>query len=1381
MKFYRAYFLLFVLGLGFFQTPSIAASKTWLVDGPGRLAVIADSIFNTAPGTNHHIRFKTYVNVGAFKLDRLSDSLVFERDSESAEVIEFTETLFSFQKISGPVVFKNLAFKLMNPTSIFIQGANSGSENQDLTIDGCQIFGDTQNSFFIGWYSKGTGKIEIKRSFINALNGTLKPAFDLKANIINITNNYMNINGVLNSVTISSLNLQYNSFNRMQFSLDGGNTSTLIVLHNIFGFPPTISNLTGIGSNYLFDLSKFSSNNIAENSRFGSWVGWDAQKSSAFSDPGNDTISPFGTSTSLWNFKKDGETVRGYLNPAGSFPSYNVYPNDTSIAIKVFPPSDSNSIQFRFPPAQIPRLFTGSFFKKPYSPRLDSARSFWIADTTLQISGPFAISALQPLFGKSSGKPVLFNSADSIFKKDSVGQNGSLTFINSNPAAKKFILAFDGQNTFKGKTILVNAPSGDPTLEFSAISRSGRTFFSDPIIDTAKIFAANKKQRIIYRGNKTIGFRDSTNAEMLPLDRVDAIKFSLNKLNGDTIYDPNSLAWLLPDNSIKNMEIKSGKYTGLLNFDSISQAILIEKLKIGEGKDSLVFGDVTIRTNSTYGHQLIVHDSPISISDTTFPFMGNFSKGYSFSWPGRKIDDSLSIDWATDTISGHAPQILYQVRTQIDSTAMPPKILYFADSIPNQILLGNSISATLSLLDSNRTYFIANRYPIAVGITDSVDRTKDGIPTIFKNLQSSKPGDISVENSISTLGLPSVRTRLLARRKIKIDHLNLIAPYTLWFQEFPPKNNDSMVCYTKNQGLLWDSIFSVYKNGNIQVTLNPKDSIVACLEKTDYIDPTPIIPTQSPKINIDQGTITILPRIDPADTGRIDSYQIAVRRVNLDGGVSVDSSKSLLFTKPYTATRSTDTLYSYQIGYKLLNGDVHWVTIPDSNIDAKVFITKAANKANPYPAFLQSLVGFPWEGNFQNDLLALVKKEDQEKILLQKLNKGKWEVINLINLSNPDSLFKRGSAFLIGLPSIVAPKPPVAYLTQFGAATKAINFNDTVLNLEAGWSIISNPFPFPISDTSLILDGTSVSYFYELTWTGTGKTATSSWNQVPNQLDPFKGYAIHAENKTSITFRSPLQFDSEATPLKKAGSTFQALSIHLNDQNNSKLTQVLITPQSSPRPSPAPDMIQSKVVAHWDSSQGLQTKPLASIQEVNSPLVVVSAEAQKIKIQMDANSQNTDLALWNPTNQTLSHLTTSPEVNLKPGTNSFLILSVPEGQWEATKKRLQQQAPGTFALLGNFPNPFSKSTRIQYTIPFSANSSSSINPHSKSQIDWEVRDLAGRIIFTNTEKNILSGTHEFTLPTSNWPIGQFILRATFTSDQAPITLQRKILHLNSGK
>ncbi len=157
-QFSRTFALDVALFIASILTPMTVFSATYVVEGGNTLATIATQIKNSPLGGIHHVKFRTFANVGAFNLDGLTtDSLVFEWEGPGPEGLEFTGTLFRFENVQAKVIFRNLAFKPQATSTILINGL-SASANKNLLLDSCIFFGEAINTTFLSW--QGSGRVQ---------------------------------------------------------------------------------------------------------------------------------------------------------------------------------------------------------------------------------------------------------------------------------------------------------------------------------------------------------------------------------------------------------------------------------------------------------------------------------------------------------------------------------------------------------------------------------------------------------------------------------------------------------------------------------------------------------------------------------------------------------------------------------------------------------------------------------------------------------------------------------------------------------------------------------------------------------------------------------------------------------------------------------------------------------------------------------------------------------------------------------------------------------------------------------------------------------------------------------------------------------------------
>ncbi len=744
-------------------------AATYLVDAPGKLTTIASQIA-AEPGGSHVVRFKTYVDVGPFNLTGLNaDSLIFERDEPSAEVIKFTGTLFQLKNITAPVVFRGLAFRALDESAIFIEGPPA-SPNQNLLIDSCQIFSAQFNSLFLSWNGdEANSHIEIRRSFIVANQGGAQARIDFSAKNITLANNHFNFAGLLVAKTPGQLVVSQNTVNRMQFDSDGNGIGTYSFTNNLLAFPP-LQNRLPVGGDLKFAarIRDFISISAPNNTRFDTWAGFDFSNSTAFSNVyGNISVAPFGDTLALWDFRPTGNNTRGHTNPPGAFPAYNVFPGDTTLALRL----SSDSLVLKFDSAPIPRIIQATYGNLPYPTITDSTRSFWLKDTTLQITGPASVQSLTFPEATPQSPPILFAQVGNDFTPGTPGTSGSLTFANASPTARTFIPAFAGQNTHKGNAITVKGLSADTVVRFTQVTRAGITTVSAP--DSVP---TNKRTRVLRHGDKPVGMVVATNAAV-----SGSILIGIAHQNAESPWLADSLKWRLNADVSVSAKDSVSKWWGTLPFATGLQAMLIERLALGAGQDTLELPQGhTILSESAKGHQLQI-DSTTQLEPSKFPDFGMLTKPLVLRWPGRDSADALRIRFRKT----HPRQKVFHVDND--------------EAQPLSPLSEDSTTFTLALdpTDTAQTLLLARRYAVPANVKTDIALEADSA----LGLLSDQAGDLILDSNYIPIGLKLDTLRILAKRKIDYDSLNLQNAYTLLLTGLAPNRPERMGAYVLRSGV----------------------------------------------------------------------------------------------------------------------------------------------------------------------------------------------------------------------------------------------------------------------------------------------------------------------------------------------------------------------------------------------------------------------------------------------------------------------------------------------------------------------------------------------------------------------------------------------------
>jgi len=1306
--------LVILLGL-ILAVSSISSAQTYVVDGPGSLTSTTNLIKSSIPGGVRRVQFKTYQDVGSFSVDGITvDSLIFERFEESAEAINVSGKMFQIQGAAGPVVFRNLAFKLTSGSSVLVEGVGSSS-NKNLLFDSCVIFGDSIGSTFISWATSAGSHIELRRCIFAGLKGS-DGKIDLNSDSIRITNNYFNYSGLVSAVTPKGFELLNNSTNRTQFDLNGKFTGGCSIQRNLFGYPPSVNKLPGDPKKYAMTLLGFSTSAAQGNARFDSWSGFDYATVSAFAEAQNPSITSFGDTSALWKFQQPGDLQRGYQNPpTAAFPAFSIFPGDTLFKAVL----GSDSLYLTLASASIPRVISISPSTAAYPAALDSTRSFWKQDTVLQVNGPATVKSIGFPQSKSYGPPVLFSQVAGVFQPGPVGKDGDLVFQNGSAAAKVFLPVFTGQNTSKGTQVFVRGLSSDTLLRIATVTRAGKTRLIPP-----QLGAGKKRWRIIKQGNQVLGFKDSTTAEGLG-----TLRFGLAKAGFPSPFSADSLSWLFPGDSLRAVTDSAGKYWGDANLSITNQAVLIERLGLGAGKDTLPLTQGRLISVSSVGIQVKVDSSGVlpigQLSD-----MAYFSKPITVTWIGRQAGDTLQLEWGKSQ-----PQQKAFLFKGGKSTALIP---IREDS--------NQVTLTLGLGDSVGMIFLARKYSIPAGIKTTL---MVGIDSV-KDVLSSNPGELMLDTNVSLQGLPVDSLRVLLKRRVSVDNLQITGTYSLMLKGLAPNREENLRAYLRH-GAKWDSIAVVHGGSFYNVIASQADSQFVIAEILKSIDTLPVSPTSNPSIQAQNGIVSIKPVLSPSETARLQSYSVVVFSVDIQGRAHLDTIAGLAGDSTVNVVLAGGKYYTAQIGYVSYSGRVTWKAMTVLPQDAKAFLSAAAAAARPYKPAVWELLSLPWNGTPGSDIRSRFSTTDQKNVHIEGWM-GKWTPLA------DSAALARGRGYLVGFPKAIQPTAPSSFSFAFAPES---------LSLDTGWQLVASPYPFAFSEISIQKDPKVVSVFYALGWDGSGDTAKPVWT-VADTLKPFFAYAVHTTTSTKLRF-DPTQLGKPASSAKIA--TVDQAEIRVTGLDGDLKAQLFVRPIAAPRPSPAPPFFTNGLLAHWQSATGPITTGAVEGRALDLEAVLCSPDPRLVTVSTPNGVR--PLALWNPRMGTLTALSGNPTLPLAMGENWFRILEVSPKDMAATEAALRQKEISRFELLPNYPNPFSGRTTVVFTIPLLAG--------TQSKVLLQVVGLDGRIRSENQFRDVAPG--RFTVPVdgSAWPPGEYILQATLQGGGQVQRFQRKLVHLGGGQ
>ncbi len=817
---------------------TVAQANDYLIDAEDEFANLFIAGGFTTHGPTHRIQFAPggYAKPGTLSIPSaiFADTLIFERTSSDFAFIEVTGTLFSLKGLTNTtVILRGLAFQLPSNGKL-IEGLVSGSPNHNLIIDSCILFADSLNTTFLSWLGGAGSKVEIRKSMLVIGKSGPNVKLDLQAGIVTLQNNLINFEGVAVISTSDRLILNNNSVNKTQFNLSGGFTSLYTIISNFFLFPPASDHLLvgDTSKRYVSLASNFNAMGSFGNTnrRFQSWTGYaNTVGQNLFADASNSppvTDSAGKTRTTLWDWRIASNTVQGAWNGTTPLPAFNVFPGQTLLAARL---SAKDSVEATLVPASIPRVVSLKYDSTNYSETVYANRTQWLKDTVISLTGLASLTSLTFRNTTSMGTPMLF-SADSTrgsYTANTPGAEGSLTFVNSLNTAKAFIPTFAGQNTLKGSNVSVTGISDNTLVQFSNISRTGRTTVADP-----GTFTPRKRFRPLLQGNSSFGLRYKTTAE-----GSGNIFIGLAKTLATTALHHNDSLIAFDGSVPLPVRDTLSKYWVDLPFADSARFALFERLAIGSGKDTVTFGTRRIVTNTVSGHQLTINTSPLAPTISQARNLGNVEGAVAFQWPGRALGDNLSL-----TLPKSSPLLAPYLYYSGSVRALTPES---EDS--------TQVTVTLTLSDSAKTVFLARSYPI---LGDTIQSYKVGQDSLIRFFTKT-PASMSFDPDLNVEPVTKDTLTLLVKRRIISENLTLVdSTYRVAIAaDSAHKKAENIKAFWVKDSTWEDSLPVTYSNSYWRMDLPKNATGFAIFESSDR--PVIIKPPDSVKTDT-------TPKPDPA-------------------------------------------------------------------------------------------------------------------------------------------------------------------------------------------------------------------------------------------------------------------------------------------------------------------------------------------------------------------------------------------------------------------------------------------------------------------------------------------------------------------------------------
>ena len=428
----------------------------------------------------------------------------------------------------------------------------------------------------------------------------------------------------------------------------------------------------------------------------------------------------------------------------------------------------------------------------------------------------------------------------------------------------------------------------------------------------------------------------------------------------------------------------------------------------------------------------------------------------------------------------------------------------------------------------------------------------------------------------------------------------------------------------------------------------------------------------------------------------------------------------------FSGNKQDGKIQAISIGYQTLSGKTTW-TSPMIIQNNSTFLPAVDVLAPTIHKLVRELVGFSFPVDTLNDISKKIIGP-KKQILVSEL-KSKWVPFTGLTL-------KPLQGYSIALQEdlkIGYPKNTVLKLTP-----------DTIA-IDTGWQLIASPLPYPFADAKVDFEAGAISFFYSLSWVGSGLTAKANWAQV-DSLKPFLGYAVYGFKKTNIVINPWRAFDPNVQ-LKK-GSPI-ALHINFAGENG---TNLRISAMEGPdlRPSPYLPFWSESSSLTWDKEAGMYTKGMVSLDSINETAVLNLQEPQIFK-PIATGGKGNIFALWNERAETLTPMDGQHSIQFEAGENYLKIMAVSNAGIKSMEDKLKEGAQKRIVV-----KPVLYIGQGHGQIDFNV-------PPKYGRLDFlrvGIYEVNGKQLFESTLRDLLPGNHS--IPINNMPNAPIYIQIKFT-------------------
>ena len=1349
------------------------ADLAFTVNSANSLDKIASTIAVASTKGTYKISFAEYANVGKFQLGgSAADTLLFARSSDTDAVVDITGTLFDIKALNKTtVILKNLAFRITDPTGVFISGADAGRQNGNLLIDSCFIFSDNLNSRFLSWIADNNSNITISHSFLVTKTGN--DTISLTAGIVKLNNDNINFSGLLSTATNQNLILMNNTINRAQINADGELTSSshqiafnLFAFHSKRNFVP----VGGAAKFYPIRLLDFKDPNpIAPigNHRFDSWADFDPPPITQFSERTNIVVDSVTgrDSSELWDWNLPLEKTAGFANGEAKSPlPFNVFPKDSAFTGNI---DVITGAKFFFKRSLIPRRADPQF-QSSYP--LDSTagaylRFVWPNQGGLRLSTPShspiaATQSKNQITGTSftldslilpgvkdyASTPVLTAYQNGKYQEpDTVAGIQHTHFINKYPGAQNFSPAFYG-NTPRGKNIVPAIPDihllKKDTLVFDKIDSAGKTIFYETLITS--------KFRRDFR------YLD-TRLNFISTAKYGTGKMLFGTLQNTAAFDSSKVHWWLngPDTLIRSTPV-NGKQTASYKSVDTLDAFLVEIVSVPRGSNEIQIGDGMVHTASTSGYQMNI-DSLSTLDSSRY---GMQTKGYKFTWVGRGDTDAIVLNLRHKTNQEAFIKI---------GAGDPLPLVYSLDSTKDTARI------VVTKADSGAAIFLASKFNVIKDSTYSND-SSFGAGVSVNNFRSSVSARLSIlgtdQNVLKSAPAPndSIFRYLYLRggKTLSSVELQLAHPWEMDFKLPSVGDRSKIEVWWTDGSSIWAQL--------------PSSSLSFLSTTLDDFRITEIPPTARTLVAIErlQAPETY---IDHSDTLKGDSIEVKVMYKNqLDKAINQycvlaigidrfgerDSSKCDTndIGTPSKFKLEPNKIYVYGIQY--FTGDLKYGSPLFQPVSQVTWNSKDVLSLEVATQQKKAwhMVGMPFTGTFKNVFV-------KDSTTLDTTNLDSTYVYGIggnpaaafVPVAKQESLpLNFGDAYLVS--------STMNRILTLGNKPNFLPIKPFTLTLKPGWNFIGNPFPSTLKLWKIKSTKNAEPIFFRFETTVISPTSRSyTWPKATDALKAFQGYAYFASANEQLNF--DLLADSTVTgTLPKAGIAGMPTSLEIKlDASWSSSSMELTSRQGSGSipflPAPG-SMIEMRV----GGGTGYMRKAVMGLASIEEPVQINSPQKTLASFTLSypgasVTAPNLHARLIDLSSGRIYDEASASQLPIEAGSHSYRLVAGSAAFIEDRINAFLAGAPHEIGLSQNFPNPVRSLTRITLDWP----AIESQDRHATLQ----VLDTRGREVKRIDLDRVQVGRQVLTLDASAWSPGVYMYRLTVISGGERTRLQKRML------